>query len=45
MGCHELPFERVRIEILKESGCSLRDIAKRIGRSAFCCTQSIATFI
>ncbi|WP_050184066.1 IS30 family transposase [Domibacillus robiginosus] len=30
---HLSTFERARIETLKESGCSLRDIARRIGRS------------
>lgn len=30
---HISPFERARIETLKESGCSLRDISRRIATS------------
>ncbi|WP_375143403.1 helix-turn-helix domain-containing protein [Domibacillus sp. A3M-37] len=37
MSCQHLStFERTRIKTLKESGCSLRDIVRRIDRSVSC---------
>jgi IS30 family transposase len=39
---HLSTFERARIETLKESGCSLRDIARKIGRSVSTVSRELA---
>lgn len=39
---HLSTFERARIETLKESGCSLREIARKIGRSVSTVSRELA---
>lgn len=43
MSCQHLStFERARIKTLKESDCSLQDIARRVGRSASTVSRELA---